>query len=238
MQRAARLAACAALIAAFGTACAEAPNADVNANASAKDSPADAAVSQAVEIQSTAAGLAAYGHKAQNAAALVAAASLLMDNPPSATRTLDEGTTEGGSPSDSKSGDVADLDPAALLAAAAEMSTDGHLKAFIAGMQSGAVESKGSTTGPGSTSRRIEANSTHSFTIDMRGGEYGRIDVRGDGDTDLDCWLYDDNGNLIDSDTDYTDWCILEVVPAWTGRFRVQVSNLGSVWNGAVISWN
>jgi hypothetical protein len=55
--------------------------------------------------------------------------------------------------------------------------------------------------------------------------------VSGDGDTDLDLFIYDENGVLIDSDTDYGDECVVTVVPNWTGRFTIQIRNLGSVYN-------
>ena len=53
--------------------------------------------------------------------------------------------------------------------------------------------------------------------------------VRGDGGTDLDCYLYDDAGRLVSSDTDDTDVCVL---PAPTvGAHRLAIRNLGSVSN-------
>ena len=61
-------------------------------------------------------------------------------------------------------------------------------------------------------------------------GTYDRyVIVQGDGDTDLDCWLYDANGRLISSDTDATDTCVL---PAPTfGTHRLVIRNLGRVTN-------
>jgi hypothetical protein len=55
--------------------------------------------------------------------------------------------------------------------------------------------------------------------------------VEGDHDTDLDCWLYDENGNIVDSDEDSTDICVLEVTPRWTGKFSLRVANRGRVYN-------
>ena len=209
-------------------------------NNDTKNFAVDADVAAAVDILSTAASLADYGYANNSAELLVAAAKLLIDNPASGMMDLEDGEVENaGGGGDSKSGDMVELDAEALLAAAAGMTSDANMQAVIASMQSAAGQSKGVTTGAGSVSRRIDANSTRNFWLrDLSGGEYARVDVRGDGDTDLDCWLYDDNGNLIDSDTDYTDWCILEVNPLWTGAFRIQVVNLGSVWNGAQITWN
>lgn len=41
---------------------------------------------------------------------------------------------------------------------------------------------------------------------------------------DLDIRLYDQNGNLIDSDTDNDSMPVVEVSPKWTGRFKLRVT--------------
>jgi hypothetical protein len=85
---------------------------------------------------------------------------------------------------------------------------------------------------------RVRAHRTDVYHIAFTGGEDAAIDVIGDGDTDLDCRVYDEYGNLIDSDTDATDYCVLRWVPAWSGQFRVEVINLGSVSNQYRLSTN
>ena len=52
-----------------------------------------------------------------------------------------------------------------------------------------------------------------------------------DGDTDLDLYVYDENGILIASDTDSTETCVVRFWPKWTGAFRIEVRNLGTVYN-------
>lgn len=55
--------------------------------------------------------------------------------------------------------------------------------------------------------------------------------VDGDGDTDLDCHVYDAvTGRFLGSDTGYTDYCSVRA-RSTSGRIRVEVDNLGSVWN-------
>jgi hypothetical protein len=63
-------------------------------------------------------------------------------------------------------------------------------------------------------------------------GELTRLVVRGGSHTDLDLFVYDENGNLIASDTDLTSTCIVTFVPRWTGRFTVKVVNRGQ-WSNA-----
>jgi hypothetical protein len=76
------------------------------------------------------------------------------------------------------------------------------------------------------------------YAITFVGGELARVAVVGDGDTDLDLYIYDENGNLITSDTDYTDQCLVEFTPRWTGAFRVRVVNNGYVYNNYVLLTN
>lgn len=78
---------------------------------------------------------------------------------------------------------------------------------------------------------KVNALSTDSYTITFRGGELAQVAVIGDGDTDLDLYVNDENGNLIGSDTDYTDRCLVEWVPKWTGPFRIRIKNRGRVYN-------
>ena len=77
----------------------------------------------------------------------------------------------------------------------------------------------------------VRAQSTDVFHVDFFSGRPARIVVDGDRDTDLDLYVYDENGNLIASDTDRTDYCIAGWTPRWTGTFRIEVQNLGRVYN-------
>ena len=52
---------------------------------------------------------------------------------------------------------------------------------------------------------RVEANDTDRWTVRAPSGS-SRVVVDGDGDTDLDCFVYDRNGRLLGKDDDYTDY--------------------------------
>lgn len=78
---------------------------------------------------------------------------------------------------------------------------------------------------------RVNAYSSDSFNVQFYGGESAGVIVSGDGDTDLDLYVYDENGNLIVSDTSYSDQCAVTFQPRWTGWFRIVVKNRGSVYN-------
>lgn len=68
------------------------------------------------------------------------------------------------------------------------------------------------------------------------GCEYAQVRVVGDGDTVLRVAVYDENDNLIA--TDSGDTCVATFYPRWTGRFRVVVSNLGGVANRFALTTN
>src|SRR5262245_43786013 len=96
----------------------------------------------------------------------------------------------------------------------------------------------GACGGPKYGRHRIEAYGVRYFTVCFRGREEAHIDVVGDGDTDLDLYVYDSAGNLIVSDTDESDVCCVKWVPRWTGNFTIKVVNLGGVYNDFEISTN
>lgn len=78
---------------------------------------------------------------------------------------------------------------------------------------------------------RVAALSSDVFVLRFTGGEPAVVAVVGDGDTDLDLFVYDENGNLIGKDDDATDTCLVNFVPRWSGPFRIVVQNLGLVYN-------
>jgi len=90
---------------------------------------------------------------------------------------------------------------------------------------------KGRVGGPGSTISRVRARDTDIYRVRFRGREFAEVCVVGDGDTDLDLFIYDENGNVICSDTGYTDRAYCSWTPRWTGTFDIEIENLGSVWN-------
>jgi hypothetical protein len=51
--------------------------------------------------------------------------------------------------------------------------------------------------------------------------------VVGDGDGDIDCFLYDEHGNRVEQDTRPVDGCVVFIMPAWTGRFTFVLRNNG-----------
>jgi len=85
---------------------------------------------------------------------------------------------------------------------------------------------------------RIAANSNRTFTATFAGGEIATVAVVGDGDTDLDLYVYNENGNLVGKDDGPKDDCIVTWTPRWTGRFTIKVVNRGNVYNDCLMLTN
>lgn len=96
----------------------------------------------------------------------------------------------------------------------------------------------GRVGGAGVADSRVEAYSTDVYHTRFVGGEVAVIRLQGDGDTDLDLYVYDQNGNLIARSTGYSDREEVAWRPRWTGTFRIEVRNRGGIWNQYVLTTN
>lgn len=91
-----------------------------------------------------------------------------------------------------------------------------------------AEQGRGRVTGPGYDTGFVSAYGTTYYNISFRGGQRAEVYASGPGITDLDMYVYDQNGNLICRDIDYSDNMSCAWTPNWTGPFQIQVRNLGS----------
>jgi hypothetical protein len=96
----------------------------------------------------------------------------------------------------------------------------------------------GAVGGPKAGDYRLNANSYRTFSVGFRANEVARIALKGDGDTDLDLFVYDELGNLVASDDDYSDLCVVEWTPRWTGNFTIKIVNHGTVYSDFTIRTN
>ena len=176
-----------------------------------------------------------WGRQNGSPEALLTAARILQATPHEATEAKrdDAASTERGT---SKSSSGPDTTPEALLQEAVRL--EGSLARYVRSRPT-LPGSKGHIHGAQSGVDIIQAHGIDWWDLGtFRGGEFAHVEVRGDGDTDLDCWLYDQNDNLIARDVDTTDWCILTFRPRWTGNFRLKIKNFGSVPNVYRIAHN
>jgi hypothetical protein len=84
----------------------------------------------------------------------------------------------------------------------------------------------------------VLANRTDAYVMVFEGKEAAMVQVSGDGSTDLDCDVLDNEGHLIDSDVGPSDTCILTWTPAWTGKFKIRIKNLGQQPNEYLLQTN
>jgi hypothetical protein len=96
----------------------------------------------------------------------------------------------------------------------------------------------GAVSGPGVSTKVLGPRESHSFSVRFESLASAIVTVKGDGDTDLDLYVYDENGHLIASDDDDTDFCMVRWTPRWTGRFTVKVVNRGYLSNRYTIEHN
>lgn len=89
------------------------------------------------------------------------------------------------------------------------------------------------------SSYRVEARSEFWVDLNLCSNPVV-VDIRGDGDTDVDFWIYDQNGREVYSDVDLDDITTATLnPPVSNGRcvvWRLKLSNLGNVWNQVQVS--
>jgi hypothetical protein len=129
----------------------------------------------------------------------------------------------------------AEHSPRALLEEAKKMSNNNPA---IVALANSVEMTRGAVGGPKRTVDVVEGRATDQYKITFRGGEVARVAVSGDGDTRLDLFVYDENGNLITSQVGPGDDCLASWVPRWTGVFIVRVVNRGLVPNRYILLTN
>lgn len=177
-----------------------------------------------------------YGRKNKAPEALITAARILAAN---GTVELKEKPTHeqpANAPKDKKKdGMDRDNSPRALLEEAKKLSNNNPAIITLAN----SVElARGAVGGPKRGVETVLALSTDVFRIGFRADEVARVAISGDGDTRLDLYVYDENGNLITSRVGPGDDALASWVPRWTGVFIIKVVNRGLVANRYVIATN
>lgn len=182
--------------------------------------------------------LAKYGYENFSASALIEAAKILSTVETQALKS--EAFTPSTGDKTSKEGAKPEFTPANLIASAKEFADgDATLLALADKVDiKSADEHRGRLGGPGRIVERVSAKSTDTYVVAFKYGVPAEIFVSGDGDTDLDLYVYDENGNAIARDADYSDDCYVCWTPAWTGNFVIKVVNRGNVYNQYVLLTN
>ncbi len=181
----------------------------------------------AIQNLALAGQLVTYGDQAKDPLALILAARIMKSTPTQAAEHPKEGETV---PADAKKEGGNKRDVSEILNRAKTLAAGRQdLLAMIADVD--AITAKGRVGGPGAIRTAVAARGTDQFKIKFRGGQQAIVVAEGDGDTDLDLFVYDENGHLICQDINYDDTVICGWTPRWTGNFTVRVVNRGRVYN-------
>lgn len=193
----------------------------------------------------TATELAKLGYETYSPTALIEAARILAVTEYAKTELENEGTTdENVEEKDRK----VSFDPKQLLADAKGLAgKDKTLLALIKKTESlvdealksrGSVQERGADGGPYCIEDRVYANSNEKYTCKFWANQIAEVAIVGDGDTDLDLYIYDEDYNLITKDESTSGNCYCSWIPAWTGKFTIKVVNRGGVYNDFVLITN
>ena len=210
--------------------------------ANAQDIPAKddlkGEVSTSVSALRLASELVKYGYAQQSALPLVDAMQIIIDNPTQPLGSEKEGE-QASIEVAGKNGNVSLNFNEILVSAKQFAEGDEQLLAIIDQVETDSqAPSRGAVNGPKYTVDVVGPGCTDNFTVSFVKDYLAEVGVSGDGDTDLDLYVYDSNGNLIASDADYTDDCYVCWVPRWTGRYTIKVVNRGPVPNKYVLLTN
>lgn len=180
-----------------------------------------------------------YGYENKSTLALLNALQIFSENPTQAFNATKKGDAVDESKTDGKKAKVSFDYESVLADAQAFADGDPNLLALIDNIDAEAKGAqRGNINGPSRDYSAVNGNSHLDYSASFVANELAEILVSGDGDTDLDLYVYDSNGNLIAKDTDYSDDCYVRWIPAWTGRYTIRIVNRGPVYNRFVILTN
>ena len=196
-------------------------------------------VSSSLSSLRLASDLVKYGYAQQSALPLIEALQIINENPTQPLKAERQGDVVNTSNKEGKSSQIS-LDYNKILADAKELAADNQiLTQLLAQIEAdGQSNSRGAVNGPSRHYDTVNGRSTDTYQVSFIANYLAEVAISGDGDTDLDLYVYDSNGNLIASDTSYSDDCYVCWIPKWTGRFIIKVVNRGPLYNKYVILTN
>lgn len=187
----------------------------------------------------TAANLAKYGYATYSPTSLIEAARIF------GTTKVQDADFEVAKASEAKAEQKeakVSFDPTQLLADAKKYAGKDKTVLALAKKVEAEIASAGATRGAVGGAKygegRVYGKDYTDYTAKFWANELAEVVVIGDGDNDLDLYIYDQNGNLIASDTDYTDQCVCRWVPSWTGSFTIRIVNRGAIYSNYAIATN
>ena len=188
-----------------------------------------------------------YGLSNNNPIFLISAAQILIDNPIDKKQVADKIEDKGGTTTNATKKETEDieLNAKALLGKAKSMAgKDKEVLAMVAKVETNLQNKKtNQATTKGATYyngyyQTFKVYKTKWVYITFTGGELAEIVFIGDGDTDVDFYVYDEDGNFLDKDVDYTDEAGWSWYPRYTQQYRFKMVNRGNVYNKVTVITN
>ncbi|HVS39013.1 MAG TPA: hypothetical protein VMS17_25870 [Gemmataceae bacterium] len=105
------------------------------------------------------------------------------------------------------------------------------MTAITLGMGATSTAKAGAISGSKITADVVEAFHVDTYTVRFEAGEPALVVLKGDGDTNLELEVYDENGHLIAANLDDGAGALVTWTPKWTGKFTIKVVNRGAVFN-------
>lgn len=191
-------------------------------NTDASKAQATSAATQAVETVRTAEALARYGDAKKDALALITAAKMKKEaggQPITLTRA---GKSQAG---DAKA-KTDNMTVEAILERAKALATG---RADLIALADDVAKSgaRGAVGGPKSGRTVVRGGASDQFRLMFEGGEPAAIAISGDGDSRLDLYVTDENGNQVCGMVGPGDDAMCRFTPKWTGTFLIRVVNRG-----------
>jgi hypothetical protein len=81
----------------------------------------------------------------------------------------------------------------------------------------------------------VRPGTTDVITATVFGNHWTEVGVIGDGDTDLDLYVYDPAGRLVGYDDDPTDDCLVRFFARMTGTYTIKVVNRSNFRSNAYV---
>jgi hypothetical protein len=98
-------------------------------------------------------------------------------------------------------------------------------------MSMSGIAHSGAVGGSKSGTSTIGAQERDVYTITYERNKSAIFQLTGDGSTDLDCFVYDSDKNLIEIDVDPGDVCLIAWLPKQTRKYTIAVLNKGNLEN-------
>jgi len=183
----------------------------------------------------TANNLARYGYSVRSASALIGAAEILAQ-----IQTQPLGAQGQHSEAGAAQVNTPEYTPANLISDAKKFAgNDKTMLDWAAEVEKSLnTKTRGAAGGPKEGRDVASGQGTVTYRIAFRANEWAEIYVSGNGASILDIFVYDENGNLIESSDVNTYDAYVSWIPKWTGSYSVVVKNWGNAANRFVLVTN